>query len=74
MHRRLGSATLLRLAYPWEGNPNFPWENPIGTVKLSFKKKKSNNGEHYCRVTRGTSNEVAFQEFLCVNYCNVAER
>ena len=26
MHSRLGSATLSRLAFPGEGNPNFPWE------------------------------------------------
>ena len=26
MHRRLGSATLSQLAFPGEGNPNFPWE------------------------------------------------
>ena len=26
MHPRLGSATLLQLAFPGEGNPNFPWE------------------------------------------------
>ena len=26
MHRRLGSATLLELAFPGEGNPNFLWE------------------------------------------------
>ena len=26
MHCRLGSATLLQLAFPGEGNLNFPWE------------------------------------------------
>ena len=26
MHRRLGSATLSQLAFPREGNPNFPWQ------------------------------------------------
>ena len=26
MHRRLGSAILSQLAFPREGNPNFPWE------------------------------------------------
>ena len=26
MHRRLGSATLLRLAFPRESDPNLPWE------------------------------------------------
>ena len=26
MHRRLGSATLSKLAFPGESNPNFPWE------------------------------------------------
>ena len=26
MHPRLGSATLMQLASPGEGNPNFPWE------------------------------------------------
>ena len=26
LHRRLGSATLSQLAFPGEGNPNFPWE------------------------------------------------
>ena len=26
MHRRLGNATLSQLAFPGEGNPNFPWE------------------------------------------------
>ena len=26
MHRGLGSATLSQLTFPWENNPNFPWE------------------------------------------------
>ena len=26
MHGRLGSATLLQLAFPGEGNPNFNWK------------------------------------------------
>ena len=26
MHRRMGSATLSQLAFPMEGNPNFPWD------------------------------------------------
>ena len=25
MHQRLGNATLSQLAFPREGNPNFPW-------------------------------------------------
>ena len=34
MHRRLGSATRLQLAFPWENNPNFPWEKSQGTIYL----------------------------------------
>ena len=26
MHHRLGSVNLVQLAFPGEGNPNFPWE------------------------------------------------
>ena len=38
MHRRLDSATLLQLAFPREGNPNFPGRNPIwdNTAVKSF--------------------------------------
>ena len=35
MHRRLGSATLLQLAFPGESNPNFPWGNP--SAEYSYK-------------------------------------
>ena len=37
MHRRFSSATLSRLAFPGEGNPNFPWEKSHWD---SCKKKK----------------------------------
>ena len=43
MHPGLGSATLLQLAFPWEGNPNFPWEKSHWNntaVKKSFLKSK----------------------------------
>ena len=48
MHRRLGSATLSQLAFPGEGNPDFPWEKshwdnvkkrtlePISCVAVGF--------------------------------------
>ena len=26
MHRGLGRVTLEVLAFPWEGNPDFPWD------------------------------------------------
>ena len=42
MHRRLGSATLSQLAFPGEGNPNFPWEIPY------YLKKKR---KRYCSAT-----------------------
>ena len=43
MHCRLGSTTLLQLAFPREGNQNFPWEkshwgNPV--VKSNNKKRE----------------------------------
>ena len=39
MHRRQGSATLSQLAFPGEGNPNFPWKKSHGdnTVLKSQK-------------------------------------
>ena len=45
MHPRLGGATLLQLAFPGEGNPNFPWEksnwdNTVVKSKVKVKKKK----------------------------------
>ena len=49
MHTRSGSATLSQLAFPGEGNPNFPWEKPHwnNTVVKSKKqkKKKKNRGK-----------------------------
>ena len=46
MHCRLGSATLLRLVFPGEGNLNFPWEkfhrdNTVVKKKKREKKKAS---------------------------------
>ena len=43
MHRRLGSVTLSQLAFPWEGNPDFPWEKShwVNTVVKSKKVKSS---------------------------------
>ena len=51
MNRRLGSATLSQLAFPGEGNPNFPWQESHwdDTVVKSYvykkkkKKKEVNN-------------------------------
>ena len=45
MHPRLGSATLSQLAFPVEGNPNFPWvkfhwDNTVSDLKKKKKKKK----------------------------------
>ena len=59
MHRRLGSATLLQLAFPRESNPNFPqekshWDN---TVVKSKKKKK-----------KGRSVTSHFITFLIISY------
>ena len=41
MHRRLGSETLSQLGFPWEGNPNFPWNKSHwdNTVVKSKTKK-----------------------------------
>ena len=41
MHPKLGSATLSQLAFPGEGNPNFPWEKSHGdnTVVKSYIKE-----------------------------------
>ena len=44
MHSRFGSATQSQLAFPREGNPNFPWEkshwdNTFVKSKISLKKK-----------------------------------
>ena len=43
MHSRLGSVTLSQLAFPGEGNPNFPWGKlPLdSTVVKSELKSKS---------------------------------
>ena len=40
IHPSLGSATPLQMAFPGEGNPNFPWKKPHwdNTVVKSFKK------------------------------------
>ena len=42
MHRKLGSATPSQLAFPGEGNLNFPWEKSHwdNTVVKSTKVKK----------------------------------
>ena len=40
MHPRLGSATLSQLAFPGEGNPNFPWEKSHWDNTVVEKKKK----------------------------------
>ena len=45
MHHRLGSATLLQLAFPREGHPNFPWEKSHWD---SCKKKKKSKSNHVC--------------------------
>ena len=39
MHPRLGSATLSQLAFPGEGNPNFPWEKSLGDNTVVKSKK-----------------------------------
>ena len=51
MHPMLGSATLLQLAFPGEGNPNFPrekcnWEN---TVVKSLRLRKPENDHTWRR-------------------------
>ena len=42
MHRRLGSTILSQLAFPGEGDPDFPWEKSQwdDTVVKKEKKKK----------------------------------
>ena len=43
MHCRFDSVTLLQLAFPGEGNPNFPWEKSYRDntfVKMQRIKKK----------------------------------
>ena len=41
MHRKLCSATLSQLAFPWEGNPNFPWEKfHWDTIVIKTKSEK----------------------------------
>ena len=38
MHHRLGSATLSQMAFPGEGNPNFPCgEIPVGRYSCKMK-------------------------------------
>ena len=47
MHRRLGSATLLQLAFHRESNPNFPWEKSHEddtVVKCKQTNKKVGDG------------------------------
>ena len=39
IHLRLGSATLSQLAFPGEGNPNFPWEKSHWDDTVVTKKK-----------------------------------
>ena len=42
MHRSLGSATLSQLAFPREGNPDYPWEKShwdSTVVKIKSKVK-----------------------------------
>ena len=46
MHRRLGSATLSQLAFPGEGNPNFPWEKSHWDNKV-VKKNKVGGAEKF---------------------------
>ena len=50
MHHRLGSATLLQLAFHGEDNPNFPWEESHWDNVVLKKKKKKNTkkmtGQH----------------------------
>ena len=41
VHRRSGSATLLQLAFPGEGNPNFPREKSQWDKTVAKKKKKN---------------------------------
>ena len=41
MHPRLDSVTLSQLAFPGEGNPNFPWEkSDRGNAVIKSKSKK----------------------------------
>ena len=39
-HRRLGNGTLSQLAFPGEGNPNFPWEKAHWDNTVIESKKK----------------------------------
>ena len=48
MHPRFGSATLLQLAFPGEGNPNFLWEKSHWdntVVKQNKAKTRKRNKE-----------------------------
>ena len=47
MHRRLGSATLLQLAFPREGNPNFPWKKSQWDNTVVYKKKILSESEQW---------------------------
>ena len=42
MHRRLRRATLSQLAFPGEGNPNFPWEKSLWDNTVVKTKKQTN--------------------------------
>ena len=44
MHPRLGSATLLQLAFPGEGNPNLQWEKSHRDITVVKKQQQQNKG------------------------------
>ena len=56
MHPRLGSLTLSQLAFPGEGNPNFPWEKSHWN---NCNKKIFEIGEVVC-VTKEITTYVLF--------------
>ena len=52
MHPKLGSATLLQLAFPGEGHPNFPWGKCHWDNTVVKKKKKKKVSQTQQLVTR----------------------
>ena len=62
MHTGLGSATLSQLAFPREGNPNFPWEKSPWDNTVVKKKLDAARA----RIQAKKSGQVADKEFtLC---------
>ena len=68
MHRRVGSATLSQLAFPWESNPNFAWgKSKWGNTVVKNTHKKTRAKKQILRTLTNNEDRFVLYCILCWN-------